>query len=290
MADVIYGCRLLVVTKLDPDTGLPTGDNYNIGDAIADPDNQGTGSATSGGSYTGEAAGIYEVMITKANSVQQTITDAEFIWRFAGGAWSDPIVVDGTAQDLGTDGVTIQFAAGASGQDFEEGDTWKIEVTTASVNFETPQQANVTPQFSEGQSTELRGGDKLLAVVEDDAKLTGLDITFTDAELPGAALALLAGGSWDNVTNTYEAPKVADAVHAPVKAELYVAKYEESAQDVADVAGYRKWIFPWVKGRVPTWNAQDRNFLVPQYTLRCRENNKAGLPCFRFEDVDSLPA
>ena len=81
-----------------------------------------TGSVTSGGTYTGTKTEDYYVLITKSNSVAGTITDAEFVWKKGlAGSYSAPTVVTGTAQTL-SDGVTVTFAAGSTGTDFQVGD------------------------------------------------------------------------------------------------------------------------------------------------------------------------
>ena len=164
------------------------------------------------------------------------------------------------------------------------------ELDPVTAIFETPQQANMAAEFSEGQRQELRGGDRLLAVIEDDPNLVGWNLTFVDAQMGGEALTIIAGGEWDEVEEEYLAPMIGEK-RKPFKAELYVARYAEGTQDAGDLIGYRKWTLNYVKGRIPDQNAQDRNFLVPQFTLNCKQNNKAGLRIFSFKDVgvEDLP-
>lgn len=154
--------------------------------------------------------------------------------------------------------------------------------------FETPQQVGVNHQWIEGQRVELRGGDKLLATIEDQAQLVGVELSFNNAELPGEALALLAGGTYE--TDKYTAPRLGE-VTKPVQVELYVARYTEGTNDAeSSIIGYRKWTFYHAQGRVPNYTVQDRNFLVPQFTIRCKENVKADKSVYDWEDVDTLPA
>jgi len=289
MSGPLYGVRLLVLTELDLVTGLPTGDSFKIKDATAHPSNQGTGSAESGGTFTGDAAGAYEVMITQANAVPGTITDATFIWRFAGGEWSDEITVTGLAQDLGTDGVTITFSPGAEGQDLEVGDSWTILVTANEVRVTTPQQVGFEPQIIEGARQELRGGDRLIATVEEADNFVGINATFNDAKLSIEAMRLIGGGTIN--FNKYVPPTVEEQANKPpVKAEIYIAQFEEGAQEVSDVTGYAKVTLERCIGRVPSFTAQGQNFLVPSYTLKARDNKKAGKPSFGIDFVEALPA
>lgn len=289
MSGPLYGVRLLVLTELDPATGLPTGDSFKIRDAVPHPSNQGTGSAESGGTFTGEVAGAYEVMITKANSIPGTITDAEFIYRFAGGEWSDEITVTGLAQDLGTDGVTIAFSPGEDGQDLEVGDSWTILVTANEVRITTPQQVGFEPQVIEGARQELRGGDRLIATVEEADSFVGINATFNDAKLSIEAMRLIGGGTI--IGNQYFPPTVdQQSTKPPFKAEIYIAEFEEGAQEVSDVTGYKKVTLERCIGRVPSFTAQGQNFMVPSYTMKARDNKKQNKPSFSIDFVDTLPA
>ena len=155
--------------------------------------------------------------------------------------------------------------------------------------FETPQEAGINHQWITGQRQEVRGGDAVVATVEEDDELTGANITFRDAKMPGEALALLAGGTWDEVNKKYSAPRRGEKP-AAVQIELYVARYAEGHNDQSQVIGYRKWTFYHAKGRVPDYTAQDRNYLVPQFTIKCTENAKADKPVYEWEDVDELPS
>ncbi len=154
--------------------------------------------------------------------------------------------------------------------------------------IDTPQQFGVAPQFSEGQRQELRGGDRLLAVVEDDPQLIGVDLSFNDATLNGPAMAIIGGGEWDEADNEYTAPAIG-GVRPAFKADLYVAQFASSSQNYDDLLGYIKFSFNYCKGRIPSFTAQDRNFMVPQFTVTCRENNAAGLRVFNWSKVAALP-
>lgn len=162
------------------------------------------------------------------------------------------------------------------------------ETNPVTAYIDTPQQFGVSPQFSEGQRQELRGGDRLIAVVEDDPQLIGVDLSFNDATLNGPAIAIIGGGEWDEAEQKYTAPAIG-GVRPAFKADLYVAQFASSSQNYDDLLGYIKFTFNYCKGRIPSFTAQDRNFLVPQFTITCRENNVAGLRVFNWSRVDTLP-
>lgn len=155
------------------------------------------------------------------------------------------------------------------------------------VSVETPQSANVTPVVSQGQQQELRGGDKLITVIQEDDEYIGVDIQFQDAKLNGEAVAVIAGGTFQADEYT---PPALGAIRTHFAAELYVAEYADGAQHQSDHAGWVMFTFSNVSGNLPSFNSQDRNFLVPQFTLRCRDNVKDSKRFMTWKKVAQLPA
>ena len=131
-------------------------------------------------------------------------------------------------------------------------------------------------------------GDRLIATVEEPDNFVGINATFNDATLNLEAMRLIGGGTV--IDDEYIPPTVEEqAYKPPFKAEIYVAQYEEGAQEVSDVTGYAKVTLERCIGRVPGFTAQGQNFLVPSFTLKARDNKKANKPCFSVSFVDSLP-
>lgn len=60
--------------------------------------------------------------------------------------------------------------------------------------IEVPQEASVEPDVVEGARNELRGGDRLVAIIEEEDYLVGLNITFNNAEIDAEAIEIIAGG------------------------------------------------------------------------------------------------
>ncbi len=95
----------------------------------------GKATVTSGGNYTGSDNGAYYIEITKANTVEGTITDAEFTWRKGmAGTPSEAVVVTGSAQSI-AEGVTVKFTAASSGQDLVVGEVYEIKVKAAGGSY-----------------------------------------------------------------------------------------------------------------------------------------------------------
>lgn len=164
------------------------------------------------------------------------------------------------------------------------------------VRIDTPQQVSFEPQITEGQNQELRGGDGLVAKIEEDDVLTGMNATFQDAVLNYEAMQLLAGGTLVGTAPDYTGytpPTTAEQKAnptPPVKAEIYYAEYAEGSQLLSGMTGYQKVTLWFCKGTIPSWTQQDRNFGVPSYTLKSRENQAQNKPAFTIEDVATLPA
>jgi hypothetical protein len=162
------------------------------------------------------------------------------------------------------------------------------------VKITAPQQVSFEAQVTEGNRVEQRGGDALVCVVEEDDEIWGMNATFTEAKLSLEAMALIIGAGTTTGTSpditAFEAPTLATqkAGRTPFKAEVYATEYSEGVHDEGDIEGYIKITLPLCKGRVPSFSQQDRNFVVPSYTLRSRETATMG--CYKIEKIASLPA
>lgn len=168
-----------------------------------------------------------------------------------------------------------------------------------SVRIDTPQQVSFDPQITEGAKHEHRGGDRLIATIEELDKLTGMNATFQDALLSYEAMALIGGGTVQttgvepNIKATgYTPPTLAEQAVArpPFMAEVYIAQYSEGSQAESAIVGYTKVTLWNCLGNIPTFTAQDQNFLVPSYTIKSRDNLSQSKPSFTLDDVTELPA
>ena len=160
------------------------------------------------------------------------------------------------------------------------------------IRIESPQQVQYSPNIKEGQETELRGGDKLIATVKDADKLTSITATFQDAKLNLDAMAMIGGGTvtGTGATAKYAAPKMGDTTRTPFKAEIYSAVYGDGSNTSGDITAYKKMTLNYAKGRIPSFSQQDRTFMVPSYTITGTDNNSLDVGPFSIEEVASLPA
>lgn len=160
------------------------------------------------------------------------------------------------------------------------------------VRIDSPQQVQYSANIKEGQETELRGGDRLIATVKEDDVLTSLTATFQDAKLNIDAMALIGGGTvtGTGATAKYDAPTMSDTTRTPFMAEIYSTIYGDGAKTAGDIEGYKKVTLNYAKGRIPAFTQQDRNFMVPSYTITSTENGSTGKGPFSIETVASLPS
>ncbi len=151
----------------------------------------------------------------------------------------------------------------------------------------TPQQASLAYQMQAGQRVELRGGDKLLAAVEDDDELLGVDITFTDAAMNGDAWAIIDGGTWDDTGSEYT-PRATGTEHPGFACEIYQARYTEGSQHQSNEAGFVVFNFPFCKGAASSLSQQDRQFSTPQFTIKARDSKTER--CYNWKHAEALPS
>lgn len=181
--------------------------------------------------------------------------------------------------------------------ELEKGGAEKVDGKV--IRVDTPQQVGFNPQIVEGAKHEQRGGDRLIATIEELDKLTGINATFQDAILNYEAMAMIGGGTAqttgvepDVEVTGYIPPTLAEQAEprSPFKAEVFIAQYSEGSQTEGDIVGYTKITLWNCLGNIPTFTAQGQNFVVPSYTIKSRDNIAQSKPSFTMDDVTELPA
>src|SRR5690606_2653504 len=156
--------------------------------------------------------------------------------------------------------------------------------------IDTPQQANVSVVTRQGQEIEIRGGDRLLAVITEEDDITGMDVTFQDAAFDLQTLAVIDGGSLTGTAPDQEyEPRPIGTPHPRFCAEIYVARYAEGTSQASDIVGYTKIYFPNCTGVLSGLNLQNQTAAAPQFTIRARDHIKENLRFVRFSLVPALP-
>lgn len=156
--------------------------------------------------------------------------------------------------------------------------------------IKTAQKASVELQYEEGEKSVLRGGDKIVAVIEEEDVVIGASFKFTNAKFDAKATEIIAGGtlltSGEEITG-WEAPKISDqGSRLPFAAEVYVANYNSRGV----LQGYLKISLPFCFGKTSGVEWSDNNWSTPEFEVKARENPATDASCYRKEFVNDLPA
>lgn len=161
--------------------------------------------------------------------------------------------------------------------------------------IDTSQEASVETEVVEGETSDLRGGDRLLTRVEENDVIVGVNLDFTNARFDAKVVQLLQGGLLITTAGEgdeeeeiigWEAPTVASqSVKHPVQAELYVQSYNGEGGREA----YLKYKFPYCIGNMGSVEHSDQEWGTPEFSLKARENPSTGASAYSKQFVDDLP-
>jgi len=158
--------------------------------------------------------------------------------------------------------------------------------------IDTAQEVSVEAEVVEGESDELRGGDRILVRVEEDDVVVGAELGFTDARFDAKATELIAGGTliYDgndpDVIIGWEAPKIEDQYdRKPFQADVFVQAFNAQGGREA----YLRYLFRFCKGYSPNVTHSDQEWGTPEFTIKARENPATGESTYKKEFVPVLP-
>lgn len=159
---------------------------------------------------------------------------------------------------------------------------------------DTAQEASIEVEIVEGETSELRGGDRLLVQVQENDVVIGANVDFTDARTDLVLLKLIAGGTFitEGSGDTeeiigWEAPKIEDqSEKIPFKAELYVQSFNSQGGREA----YLKYDFPYCIATIGSISHSDQDWGTPEFSLKARENPSTKETAYKKSFVSALPA
>ena len=154
-------------------------------------------------------------------------------------------------------------------------------------SVDNPQDFSVTAVYNDGDRSVLRGGDDIIAVIEEDDKLIGFDTSFGLAELVPEVDGTICGGVATGADGKWESPADSTEDAYPFSMEVYVQKYTEDVQ-YSDTDGFIKFTFPFCKGRRGGESHADKSFGSPSYDVRCRKNPSTEAVAMTYESVESI--
>jgi len=155
---------------------------------------------------------------------------------------------------------------------------------------DNPQDVSIAAVYEDGARVVLRGGDEIIAIVEEDDKLVGFDLSFKVAQLMPEVDEVICGGVATPGSGKWESP-VDDSEEAyPFYLYLWIQNYTESGSK-STVDGYIKFTFPMCIGRRGSQDHSQQNFGSPSYTVEARRNesNPSDIePAMTYEKVEAI--
>lgn len=160
---------------------------------------------------------------------------------------------------------------------------------------DTAQEASVEAQVEEGESSTLRGGDRVLAQVTEDDTVTGVEIAFTDAKFDARASVIMTGGKLITATEGepattvitgWEADMMGETTKTPFMIEIYVQNFTSGGNK----DGFLRITVPYCTGTMPAMEYSDQEWASEEFTIKGKENGALAIPVTRKEFVATLPA
>lgn len=139
------------------------------------------------------------------------------------------------------------------------------------INSVAIQSMKWAPVYQNGSQVVQRGGDNILAVVEEDDTFLGYEITLDMAALEPALKAAIAGGTV--VANKYAAPKDDTEMPYPFRLKAWTKNFTES-DSLSTQDGFIEFEFPFCKkGKFGSSDASQEKFLNDSFTFIARKNS-----------------
>ena len=169
----------------------------------------------------------------------------------------------------------------------------RAEVTTVEdaprvLSFDTVTAAEPEPVVSEGEESELRVRNTILAQDCLEDILKGYDITLKDCVLSAALMELIDGGAAispgeDNFAG-YRSPA---AGMTSARTRFVLRLYTEEKDYSGQAVGYFRFSFPNCVGTPAKFQFENGTFTTPEYVVRSRPS--AGSHALTIETLDTLP-
>lgn len=163
-----------------------------------------------------------------------------------------------------------------------------IESEPRVLHFETVSSASPEPFVSEGEESELRVRNTILAQERLEDIIKGYDITLKDCVMSRELLELVDGGEATSAGlygfEGYLSP-VAGKESSRVRFSLHL--YAAEKDYAGDVVSYFRFSFPNCVGTPAKFSLENGSFAAPEYTIHSRP--AAGECAMRVEVLDRLP-
>jgi len=162
------------------------------------------------------------------------------------------------------------------------------DASAISYDVTNPQSVAYSFIYIDGEEQVQRGGDDIVAMINEDDKFVGVDFDVVLAALMNEVDETICGGT-SSADGQWSSPTIDDDEAFPFSMIIWVANYKESDRgSVQD--GFIMFTLPFCKGRRSTDTNADKVFGKPAYSIEAR-NNESGetpLPAISYEKVDSI--
>jgi hypothetical protein len=168
-------------------------------------------------------------------------------------------------------------------------DTGAADPSSSAITSTKVQTINISPAYVDGAQADLRGGDAIVASIQEEDTFKGVNLTMSLATVEADIKAAIVGGSV--TTNKWEAPVDSTEMPYPFKLEVWATNYTESDSD-STADGYIKHTFAFCKrGRLGNKDLDQQAFSNEQYTFEARKNSSdpsSILPAWEHDEVASI--
>lgn len=154
--------------------------------------------------------------------------------------------------------------------------------------IDNPQIASFTFVYEDGETFTLRGGDGIVARIEEDDSFIGVDVALTTAQLMPDVDEVMVGGT--NVGDKWTSPVDSSEDAFPFEMIIWVQQYTES-ESKSRADEFVKITLSCCRGRKDTWGNEDKAFGVQSYTIKARNNeciDAAPVAAIEYEKVSAI--
>lgn len=167
--------------------------------------------------------------------------------------------------------------------------TGAADPSATEYDITNPQSVGYSFVYIDGEEQVQRGGDDIVALINEDDKFIGVNFDVVFAALMNEIDKTICGGVSTPGSSKWESP-ISDSEEAyPFEMTIWVANYTESDRgSVQD--GFIKFTLPFCKGRRASDTNADKVFGKPAYSIEAR-NNESGdpvLPAIAYEKVAAI--
>ena len=149
-------------------------------------------------------------------------------------------------------------------------DTGAEDPSAVAITSTKIQKIAMTDVYIDGNQADLRGGDGVVASIQEDDIYKGHNLAMSLATVEADLKAAMVGGTVTD--DKWESPKDATEMPYPYKLEVWATNYTESdSESTAD--GYVYHVFAFCKrGRMAGKDMDQQAFSIENYTCEARRN------------------